>query len=812
MAGDETQDYDLVLEFTESVYREVFGALFDADGVLCDVLTLLDERVPFFPTLPCGAFTAEILFDRPTDVEGLPGAPADTVDVRMELGEDGTDGNLRFVAGVDVDSSDPDLDLVRVNLAEKTYHASATILGVTDTVGAFQTLLEELGHLPLLPVPVDRDADSSTQLTGANVRVIDDGSPEDRDAVGLLLTFGGGTEGNRDGFTRSFLVPGDRGGIVVDFDWLCRIVRPRLAAALEVPADAFDPPCRLNRTVTVDEEEDVDLTALELTLVDGAIQVNAAVRKDGTGYAATGDVTARILMRVEDGSLVLRSEIDDPDIDVDLDWWVWLTAGVLGGIIGGVIAGVIGAVVGAVLVPLLTWLATDIIEGLVENIASKVTDAVGSLNVEVPAVGLNLLFQEVFVDDIVVQTEARVEDTAPVRASGTITVADGQRVDLDNGVVGGETLSGADLLWEGTDAARRLRTLCEAAVARIGSRSFEGFTRYSLYELGYETPTALPLRDLAERRTSWLESFGVDRYREHRRVYGVRTDEERYALVQAIRVTDDDVTLRYRTYEKHLPECTVMGGFSYEVGGIERPTDHLLGADQVREATRVFTPDARAAPAGTGDQVVERPDQAVVEAALARRPDGPRRPTGPGGGTVPPVRPRPPRGPDSPDIPDIPDVPDRPETPDQPEQPEPIQPCEPVKTGPSRLPKYEVPVSRRVKRGRFVARTRGLSRPLTVRWSFDGETLDDDGGRVSADGVEFDYRIVDGELVLTPDGTGDAEFDLDVEVEADDGTTVSCSRCVEVVGQKTVRQRGTLHWTAYKREFAEALQVVEREA
>ncbi|MDD1662405.1 MAG: hypothetical protein LUQ60_01485 [Methanomicrobiales archaeon] len=749
MPGDETKNFDLVIEIAEQAYRDILGALFDSNGIICSILGDLESSIPGFPHIPCGAFSIEVLFDVPTDIS-LPPGTADTVDVRMTIGEGGSAGSLRFVAGVDVDSTTAagiDLDVVRVNLAGKTYYAKADITGVPDTGGIvsgfFASALRGLGELLIFPVPVNRSSTSPTDLHSADVRIIDDTSPDDRDALAVLLTFGGGMPGDRAGFTRSFIPTGETGGIAVDFDWLCRIIRPRLASALGIPESDFDAPCRLNTTVRIDEDNEVDLTRLELTLVDGAIQVTAAVRKSGTGYSATGTVSGRIRVAVQAGNLVIQSQVDNPDIDIDLDWWVWLAAAVIGAIIGGVISGVIGAIVGAILAPLITWLATEIIEGLIQDITSKVVDAVGSLNFQVPAVGLNLVFQEVFIDDVVVGCDVKATDTAPIRASGVMVVRNGQRFNLDNGLVGDETLAGADMVWEGLGNARRLRTLCAVKLARTGTSAFDGFTRYRMYGLPYAKPATVPITELAIILPGFLGGFGIATYLETNLVYGVRTDEDRYSLIQAIEVKDDQVRIAYQTYEKVLPSIEIRGGFRYE-GGLAGATGGIVREGDLASARRVVTDDSR---------VPCQPAQATP--APAR------------GGTVQP----------SPD------------------------PCIAMKAGPSRLPGYTLPGMFPVLQGRFQARTMAVTQPVKRKWSINGKPLDQNEGSVTADGLKLAYSIDGDTITMTPKAGSGGSFELGATAKDAEGITLATSRCVELAGSKSAPVRGTPSWTVFRDEY-----------
>ena len=60
-------------------------------------------------------------------------------------------------------------------------------------------------------------------------------------------------------------------------------------------------------------------------------------------------------------------------------------------------------------------------------------------------------------------------------------------------------------------------------------------------------------------------------------VYGVRTNEDRWAAVQAIEVTWDLIRLRYITWEKPMPSVTITGGFPARCRG-----RHLRDGGQAR--------------------------------------------------------------------------------------------------------------------------------------------------------------------------------------------------------------------------------------
>jgi len=473
---------------------------------------------------------------------------------------------------------------------------------------------------------------------------------------------------------------------------------------------------------------------------------------------------------------MIQSEVDDPDIDLDLDWWVYLVAGLVGAIVGaivgalvgGVIGGIIGAIVGAVLIPLMTWLATEIIEGLIEDIALRIIDAIRSLNLEVPAYGLNVVFQEVFIDDIVIGCRFEVKDTTPIRSEGVLSVVNGRGIDLDNGVVGEETLHGADIVWEGVDEDRRLRTLCTAGLARTSSRSFEGFSRFKMYGLAYESPRAVPLEELTTSHDGIFgdilgdlldefgDIFGFDTDDETKLVYGVRTNEDRYSLIQVVEVDDDFIRIHYRTFEKRVPKVEILGGFKYEYE-YRKHKEMMVRPESIAMAQVVHVEGSKVPKAKAAQDLRRALEPRAL--AFAKSPAEMR--------------------------------------------------CEIMKFGPTRLPQYFIPgLLVRVRKGKFNARVQGIRRPFAVEWFINKRRLEREGN-IAANGLKMSYTTEGENVTLIPKNNVAASFELRVVVRDAEGNPYSDSMCVEFVAEKTISKRGTLNWAAYQREYRKTFGAVQ---
>ncbi len=756
MAGTQTAGFDLVLQFSEEAYQELLGVFFDTSG-------LIPRLVDLVPGLEAEDFSLTVSLDRPTDVPLTP--PAENpLDLRLVLGQGAAAATFRIVVGITVDRSAGDRDTVRIDFPGSISFAEVRVAGVAlpipNLAGRIAGLLPAV---PVLPVPVDRGATEPTTITRADFRIIDDVSPADRDATAGMLTFGGGVVGNAAAL-RSFVPDGGRGAIGIFFNWIARMAVPSLEQALDLPPGSFTigpDSATLNRTVRVDEDEDVDLTRLTLALDDGFIRIDARVTKSGFCYDASGDVGARLRLAIVPepdpdrpgrtrGRLQASVEIGDPDVDVDIPWYCWIAAGVIGAALGGILLGVIGAVVGTVLVPLILWIATDTVEGTIDRVADRIVEAINQAvpDVDVPAFGVDILFQSVFIDDVVIRASLEVQDRAPIRCEGTVRLQPGQSLDLDLGRVDDAASAPGDLRWVGQSWGRRLETGCQAGLARTGRSSIDAVQRFQLYGLPYQTRTGLGVLELG--RFDPLGIFTGDFIDESRAVLAVRTNEGRYAVAQATRIDEASwVDVRYRTYEKKVPTVTIAGDFQCTFPPV-----------LTTDATAVFEP-ART-PAGQGDGKV--PLRQVTAAGPLRKERAAATAGGAAGKEL-------------------------------------AAGTRVFSLPPTYAGRW---VSTAFNGLRAEARLQAVTASLTgeakFRWAVGGQGLEDGtSGTLTVSGVEVGYTVKGPNLLLTVASA--AALELFVQVTAVDrhGCSAQASRCVRRTGpcRKPVRQLPTFdQWKA----------------
>ncbi|MGV9711580.1 hypothetical protein ACWDTI_13055 [Gordonia sp. NPDC003424] len=569
MAGQLTHGYDVVMELSEQTYEDILRVIFDTDDFLLNaILGPLGIPVP-----PGIGFDATVSFDRPP---GLPAAATDPIDIRVTLGPGGSTGSLRIVADVVTDRFSPTVEVIRLDLANKLWLTEISVVGINlpGLNGAFANLLRSsVQSIILLALPADAATTDGLTIRDVDARIVDDTSSADRDASALMLTFGGGTAGDRTAFTQSFLTGDGDAGLMASMDWICRNISPAIDKGLG-DHGAFRN-CRLEKSI--DMGDGVSLTQLSVTAADGHLDVKAAVTKSGFCYTATGTVSARVTVNVSGGELHVDLKADDPDLDVDIPFLCYLAAAVLGAL-GGALIGAVYAVIGGILLPTIIYLGKEVLEGAVNGAAETVA---GVLNSSLPAVDLTVpeiaapvidvdfQFSDAAIDDIEIAGHMAPVDTAPVRVAGQATIPNGRVLDLDSGRVDTRDLPSADLGVVGTGNERRLTAVCGAAMARTTLAGIDDIFRAAVYPWNYTLVTSFPLSEAG----LVLPLFG---FISLNKVYGFRTNEGRWSAIQVTDASNSSVTVRYVTWEKPEPTVQIAGAFSCSKARFD-----LLGAIDV---------------------------------------------------------------------------------------------------------------------------------------------------------------------------------------------------------------------------------------
>jgi len=146
-----------------------------------------------------------------------------------------------------------------------------------------------------------------------------------------------------------------------------------------------------------------------------------------------------------------------------------------------------------------------------------------------------------------------------VGGAGTAAVPSGAALDVESGKVGAPDMPSGDLLVAGGPLDRIVRSMCGARWARTGLREFDALYRAAVYPYSYNAPSPVPLHEIASFNPFGM--FSGNPFDETRQIYGVRTNEGRWAAVQAVNVTLEHIVFRYITWEKALASVQIIGGF-----------------------------------------------------------------------------------------------------------------------------------------------------------------------------------------------------------------------------------------------------------
>lgn len=755
MAGTETARFDFGVQFSELAWNDLLGPIFDEGGVVGELVDLL------FGFAGDPDFTFTVSLDRPTDV-AIPADAENPLDLNFAFSVGGFNATVRIVVGVVVDRSNATVDELVVDFDNELYHRRARING--GGVQFSDADVQRVFRPIRIPVGVTRGTDNPGLPERLDVKVVDDTTTADRDATALMISFGGSTGGDLAAL-RSFVPDGGRGAIGIFFQWIARMAAPNIEDALGMDRGSFtitDTAMTFAGRVRIDDDEEVDLTAMSMRLVDGAIDVSASVEKSGFCYTASGDVGASILLEIRDGRLIADPEISDPVIDLDIPLLCYIAGAAIGALLGGVLFGIADAIIGAILVPLIMWLASEVLTGVVDGIADSVVDAINNAlpATDTPLPGIDIVFQRVFIDDVVIDAGVVPLPGGTLRGEGTVRLRPGQGFDLDAAaVVTADVRANADIEWRGAGEGRRLRPGCGARLARTGRRDFASIARYALYGLAYAHDTAVPVGELGVLTPAGLlhETFGDgflggllgdDVRAETMLVYAIDTDEDRYAIVQAVSVEDEDVVLRWRCFDRRAASLAIDGDFVCQPDP-RRPDAPPVVVFEPDEPPVITVTPGGAAPV-TPTVTATRASKATAAATLT-----------PVQRTV------------------IAQLRDR----------DPKRPI--VAIGPQPAGQWVARVpGRQAATARLHARVSGLRPEVAIAWWLDGEPLQGDSGRLDHDGTRIDWqREGDATLVVTVDA--DAVLDLQVRVTATggDGTQLTQRRCLHRDGTCPLRLR-----------------------
>ena len=151
MPGNQTQRFDAVLEFSEQSVNDVLSTFFDSSGLLSTFLNAVGLGSAD------GAFSLDVLFDRPGDIP-LPAGASNLLDMRFDIGADGGLGQIRAVAGLNMNrTTSGDFDIAEVDFRNQLHFTGFTAgsipIPLLPTLFA-DFLRNQVQAIPVVPVPV----------------------------------------------------------------------------------------------------------------------------------------------------------------------------------------------------------------------------------------------------------------------------------------------------------------------------------------------------------------------------------------------------------------------------------------------------------------------------------------------------------------------------------------------------------------------------------------------------------------------------------------------------------------------------------
>lgn len=425
-----------------------------------------------------------------------------------------------------------------------------------------ETLLEDdVRWIPLSPEPIEV-ADDADPVTPAEVAVTILRTAGD--ALAFLLPTQGDTDGNASAIDSPNTTAGTPVVILVDGDTLLGdIVCPSLAAAVDAPGEAFDPPCSLRSPVPMDvsDEEELDeltVTSLEGRLREGYIEVTGDFDGEGSAegfpFEVDGDFRIQVYLDLEDGAISVRVEMDDPNINVDFPWYVKFASVAIGVLTGGIG----GAIVAGVILVIADAIADSVAKGIAKDVFADQLADVENLNVPIgpAAAGFELTELELTPDALALGGRPSVAEAMPIAARAHRRgLSPGRAIDLDTGEVRSAVFEGADCSWGYGPNGLGLYAHSGAVMATL-AEPYGPLTVVDIEQAEYESnPHRLhvPAAVVPEH----VRIFGMEVGDEL--TLAVQTSENRYAKCECYE-RDGRLYLTFRTYDRPTPQVAIEEG------------------------------------------------------------------------------------------------------------------------------------------------------------------------------------------------------------------------------------------------------------
>jgi hypothetical protein len=415
-------------------------------------------------------------------------------------------------------------------------------------------LSANIRELPLSP-DIALSSDPLNPPSEVDIRVINDTSAADRDCLAYLLQAGGAaSSGNPNGFTVSLIPSGQAAILLLSNDFvLRRVVCPLLEQRLNLTAADFNPPCELARprTITLPDVGEVELRILRVIISGQLIVAECVFGQSGTGYDVEVSFHVDISLSLQSGVIVLNAVPSEPDVDIDLAWWVYLLGAFTFGTYLGAVWATIFVIVAAIVDAILDGVADALFGDLVGNRLQQFAGELARFPLGPLAKGISI--SSISLDDLMIVGAPLLSEDFPIASEGDDrTLTPGQAFDLDSGEVRtpatGAVVRFIDIVWRSEAGQPVLRTLNGAAIALLPGASFAALTPIELERAPYGPSggvimaAQIPLAQTAPANVL---------------VFAVRTSQARFAKCAVWRDSAGTLHLRYVTYNRPTPSLSI---------------------------------------------------------------------------------------------------------------------------------------------------------------------------------------------------------------------------------------------------------------
>ncbi len=529
-------------------------------------INILPERLRVTLIIPFYKSTLEISTIPNFELMSLAGEIILTTTITIESG---ASSNNRSYSRIAIDFNDPNLIVDFSITNPPNYSDLLSILNISkddfdelikESIISF--LRNEVGYIYVgseIPInnkvlldegPEDEDDDNNYRIDGVynkvDITTLSNVNP-DKSSIIVGADYRANNASDLTNINQSFLTENDTSLIVVGNSFTYFSIKIALARRFEIPIslipDYFEDPCTLIKEIKNQNINGhiVDFRSLQITIEDEKVLIK------GKLFTKKGPANVNIsfyfyaMLEIEAENIVVKNTEPVIDVNVDLEWWVWLSTIGLGAIVGNVA----GAIVAPVVLALLESLAFDnLVELFLGNEIS--TDSL-NLNVTFPIGPVSdfKVPERITIDDIVYRNVIKHKSTLTINNRNSIDVNGNWKLDLDQGKFFDEfyTDDNVDLAYDKSIGLRFINR-CKF---RTFSKHFEDVDAYDIYKLN-KNRTFISFFNIPLMNPSSLDFKPM--------TLGVVTNEGRLCKLSLMRNDSFNLMLQWVVYNNPVPSLT----------------------------------------------------------------------------------------------------------------------------------------------------------------------------------------------------------------------------------------------------------------